>query len=70
MIVNDRFYIGLGDTDRNSFQMNGGASVVTKDFEFSGPGFINMGSGSLFQVTNVAYMAMREKMKGGRSWNL
>jgi LruC domain-containing protein len=64
MIVNDRFYIGLGDTDRNSFQMNGGASVVTKDFEFSGPGFINMGSGSLFQVTNIAYMAITKDVYG------
>lgn len=64
MIVTDRFYIGLGDTDRNSFQLNGGASVVTKDFEFSGPGFIKMGSGSLFHVTGKAYMAITKDVYG------
>ena len=64
MIVQDRFYIGLGDTDKNSFQMNGGASVVTKDFEFSGPGFIMMGAGSLFHVTNTAYMAITKDTYG------
>ena len=64
MIVTDRFYIGLGDSYENSFQLNGGASVVTKDFEFSGPGFIKMGSGSLFHVTGKAYMAITKDVYG------
>lgn len=64
MIVTDRFYIGLGDSYVNSFQLNGGASVVTKDFEFSGPGFIKMGSGSLFHVTGKAYMAITKDVYG------
>lgn len=64
LIVNDRFYINLGDTDKNSFQLDGGASVLTKDFEFSGPGFIKMGEGALFNVTGTAYMFITKDVYG------
>jgi LruC domain-containing protein len=50
----DKFRINLGDTKENGFQMNGGASVITKNFEFEGPGYIKMGSNSLFHVTESA----------------
>ena len=64
LIVTNLFYIGLGDTDQNRFRLNGGGSVVTKDFEFSGPGFLDMGSNSLFQVTGTAYMAITKDRYG------
>ena len=64
LIVTDLFYLGLGDTDRNRFQLNGAGSVVTQDFEFSGPGFIDMGAGSLFQVKGTAYMAITKDVYG------
>ena len=58
LIVDENFYIGLGETDKNSFQLNGSASVITKTFDFVGPGFIKMGSNSLFKVTETANMAI------------
>ncbi len=64
LIVTNRFYLGLGDTDQNRFRLNGGGSVVTKDFEFSGPGFFDMGAGSLLQVTGTAYMAITKDVYG------
>lgn len=64
LIVNDRFYLGLGDTSNNCFQVNGGGSVVTTDFEFFGPGYLVLGSGSLFQVTGTAYMAITKDNYG------
>ncbi len=64
LIVKDLFKIGLGDTDKNGFQLDGGASVVTKNFEFEGPGFIFMGSDALFQVTNTAKFAINKDTYG------
>jgi LruC domain-containing protein len=58
LIVTNRFYLGLGDTDQNRFRLNAGGSVVTKDFEFSGPGFFDMAAGSLLRVTGTAFMAI------------
>ncbi|MBO7591738.1 MAG: LruC domain-containing protein [Prevotella sp.] len=58
LIVDENFYIGLGETDKNSFQLNGSASVITKTFDFVGPGFIKMGSNSLFKVTETANMGI------------
>jgi LruC domain-containing protein len=61
LVVNETFYIGLADNAGDkSFQMNGGASVMTKDFIFSGPGYIYMGSNSLFQVTDRAMFAINK----------
>jgi len=54
------FRINLGETDRNSFQLNGGASVVTPNFEAAGPTFIHMGSGSLFKVTGTAKFSINK----------
>lgn len=56
MNVSNLFYMNLGDTPVNGFQMNSGGSVVTKNFEGSGPFFIHMGGGSLFKVTDTAKM--------------
>jgi LruC domain-containing protein len=64
LYVEDTFYLGLGDTDQNRFKLNAGGSVVTKYFEFSGPGFLDMGSGSLFKVTESAYMAITKDVYG------
>jgi len=58
------FRINLGDTDRNSFQLNGGASVETVDFEADGPTFINMGSNSLFKVTGTAKFSINKDVYG------
>ena len=52
--VNNEFYMNLGDTDRNCFLMNGGAGVEAGSFHFAGPGFIYMGSGSVFKVLGNA----------------
>ncbi len=60
----EKFRINLGDTDINSFQLNGGASVVTKDFEAEGPTYIKMGSNSLFQVTNTAKFYIAKDVYG------
>ena len=56
MIVNNIFSINLGDTDKNNFTNNGGASVVTENFEIQGPGYIKLGSKSLFKVNKTATM--------------
>jgi LruC domain-containing protein len=64
LIVDNEFFIGLGDTDRNSFQLDGAASVVTKYFKFAGPGFIRMGAASLFHVTDKAYFAINKDIYG------
>ena len=58
------FRINLGETDRNSFQLNGGASVVTPNFEAAGPTFIRMGSGSLFKVTGTAKFSINKDVYG------
>ena len=58
------FRINLGETDRNSFQLNGGASVVTPNFEAAGPTFIHMGSNSLFQVTGTAKLSINKDVYG------
>ena len=64
LIVKDVFRINLGETDRNSFQLNGGASVDAKNFEFEGPGFIKMGSNSLFKVTGCAKFYIAKDVYG------
>lgn len=64
LIVNELFYIGLGDTEMNRFKLNGGGSVVTKDFHFDGPGFLDMGGSSLFRVTGTAYMGITKDVYG------
>ena len=64
LVVNDLFYIGLGDTQVNSFQLNGAASVVTKNFTFKGPGFIKMGAQSLFHVKETASMGITKDVYG------
>lgn len=64
LICTEKFRINLGDTDKNSFQLNGGASVVTKDFEAAGPTFIKMGSNSLFHVTGTAKFSINKDVYG------
>ena len=65
LVVTDTFFIGLAESSgEKSFQMNGGASVMTKDFIFSGPGYIFMGSNSLFQVTGTAKVAVNKQGYG------
>ena len=64
LICTEKFRINLGDTDKNSFQLNGGASVVTKDFEADGPTFIKMGSNSLFHVTGTAKFSINKDVYG------
>ena len=64
--VDEDFNINLGDNDgTNGFRMDAGAGVVTKNFyggatknnaPGSGPFYIYMGAGSVFKVTNEAYM--------------
>ena len=56
MNVSNKFYFDLGDTNTNSFQMNGDASVVTKYFEGTGPFIVRLGSNSVFKVTDTATM--------------
>ena len=64
LICTEKFRINLGDTDKNSFQLNGGASVVTKSFEAAGPTFIKMGSNSLFNVTGTAKFSINKDVYG------
>jgi len=64
LTVTEKFYIGLAETDENGFKLNSGASVLTKDFEFKGPGFIFMGSNALFKVTNTAKFAINKDIYG------
>ena len=58
LVVSDDFRIFLGDNDgTNGFQMDAGAGVVTTNFYGgSGPFYIYMGEGAVFNVTNEAYM--------------
>ena len=60
LFVTNKFFIGLGDgnVDNRCFQVNGGGSVQTVDFEFSGPGYILMGSNAIFKVTGTATMGI------------
>lgn len=60
LFVSEKFYIGLGDgpVSEHSFQVNGEGSVETKDFEFSGPGYILLGSKAIFKVTDTATMGI------------
>lgn len=60
LFVTNKFFIGLGDGDvaNRCFQVNGGGSVQTVDFEFSGPGYILMGSNAIFKVTGTATMGI------------
>lgn len=64
LTVQNLFYLGLGETAKNSFQLDAGASVETVDFQFSGPGYIYMGEGSLFKVTGNAYMGITKDTYG------
>lgn len=54
--VSELFYMNLGDTYINSFKMDAGSGVVATNFWAKGPGYITMGAGSLFKVTNTATM--------------
>lgn len=54
--VSELFYMDLGDTNINSFKMDAGSGVVATNFWAKGPGYITMGAGSLFKVTNTATM--------------
>ena len=72
LTVDNLFSIKLGSTwpldydniKTKGFRMESGSGVVTKDFEFMGPGFIHMGSNSVFKVTNTAYMAITNDIYG------
>ena len=65
MKVTNQFYIGLQDNAGDkSFQLNGSASVVTKDLVFSGPGYIYMGSNSMINVTGAAKFAINKPNYG------
>jgi hypothetical protein len=54
--VTELFYMNLGDTGVNGFQMDGGSSVITQNYWADGPGFIYMGSKSVFKVNETATM--------------
>lgn len=56
LTVTGEFYMNLGDTDKNCFLMNGGAGVDAGSFHADGPGFIYMGSESVFKVRGNAKM--------------
>ncbi len=56
LIVDEMFLLQLGDTDKNCFAINAGGGVTTKDFHFSGPGYVKMAANSLFTVTGTATM--------------
>ena len=70
--VNNLFSIKLGDTwpqdyesiKTKGFRMDANCGVETKDFEFMGPGFIHMGSNSVFKVTGTAYMGITKDIYG------
>ena len=64
LTVDNLFFIDLGETDKNYFQLNGGAGVLTKDFKALGPGYIYMGSNSVFKVTDTAYMGITKDEYG------
>ena len=64
LTVTEKFYINLGDTDKNGFRLDGTAGVVTKDFEGAGPFYIQMGGNSVFKVTGTATMHSTKKDYG------
>ena len=64
LTVKELFYINLGDTNKNGFQMDSDGSVVTKNFEAAGPCFIFMGAQSLFEVTETATMNITKDIYG------
>ena len=64
LTVKNVFEIALGDNDKNGFQMDSNASVVTKYFEANGPGHIFMGAQSLFEVTETATMNITKDTYG------
>lgn len=70
--VRELFSMNLGSvwpldrtyTINQGFRMDGGASVVTKDFSLESSAFINMGPGSLFKVTRTANMNITQATYG------
>jgi len=70
--VNNLFSIQLGSTwpldyesiKTKGFRMDANCGVETKDFEFMGPGFIHMGSNSVFKVSGTAYMGITNDIYG------
>jgi len=70
--VNNLFSIQLGETSpvdyesikTKGFRMDANCGVETKDFEFVGPGFIHMGSNSVFKVSGTAYMGITKDIYG------
>ena len=70
--VNNLFSIQLGSTwpldyesiKTKGFRMDANCGVETKDFEFKGPGFIHMGSNSVFKVSGTAYMGITNDIYG------
>lgn len=55
LIVNENFDYTIGD-GTSLFQIDGGGSVVTKNFYGSGPFKFEMGAKALFKVTNDCYL--------------
>lgn len=64
LTVKDLFRIAIGETDKNGFQMDSNASVVTKYFEADGPSYIFMGAKSVFEVTETATMKITKDLYG------
>ena len=64
LTVTNRFYINLGDTDRNGFQNDADAGVVTKTFEAAGPSFLYLGNRSVFRVEETATMNITKDVYG------
>jgi hypothetical protein len=70
--VRELFRMNLGSvwpqnreyTINQGFRMDGGSSVVTKDFSLESCAFINMGPASLFKVTRTANMNITQAVYG------
>ena len=70
--VNNLFSVKLADTypldwdaiKTKGFRMDAGCGVETKDFEMMGPGFIHMGSNSVFKVSGTASMGITKDIYG------
>ena len=55
--VSELFFMDLKDcTEETCFLMDGGSGVVTKNYLAQAPGYIRMGSNSVFKVTETATM--------------
>src|SRR5574344_290164 len=64
LTVTGQTYMNLGDTSSNGFTNDSGASVTTNTLLLLGPNYIYMGSGSLFKVTDTAYMGITKSSYG------